>query len=106
MIRINCPFCGVRDHSEFAYGGDASIVFPSLDASTEAWIEAVFQRENIDGIQLETWHHIHGCRMWVIVMRDTVTHEICSVEPAHEGIRRVLEAALETPTSVEKGQEL
>ena len=23
MIRIPCPYCGVRDHSEFRYGGDA-----------------------------------------------------------------------------------
>ncbi|NBQ83840.1 MAG: sarcosine oxidase subunit delta, partial [Alphaproteobacteria bacterium] len=23
MIRIDCPFCGLRDHSEFSYGGDA-----------------------------------------------------------------------------------
>ena len=24
MIRITCPYCGERDYSEFAYGGDAS----------------------------------------------------------------------------------
>ena len=32
MIRINCPFCGLRDHSEFTYGGDATIEYPALDA--------------------------------------------------------------------------
>ena len=93
MIRIDCPFCGLRDHSEFTYGGDASITFPRLDASSEAWTEAVFQRENIDGVQRETWHHINGCRMWIVVTRDTVTHEIYSVEPAHEGIKLLLEMA-------------
>jgi len=35
MIRIKCPYCGERDHSEFTYGGDASIKYPSLDASDQ-----------------------------------------------------------------------
>lgn len=85
MLRINCPFCGFRDHSEFTYGGDASVVYPSLDAETEQWHDAVFLRENIRGLQSETWHHVHGCRMWLIVERDTLTHEIVGVKPAHSG---------------------
>ena len=55
MIRIDCPFCGERDHSEFSYGGDASVEYPPLDAPADQWLEAVFQRENIDGVQFETW---------------------------------------------------
>ena len=47
MIRIKCPYCGERDHSEFTYGGDGSIVYPSLDAPTEDWVKAIFFRENI-----------------------------------------------------------
>lgn len=85
MIRIQCPFCGERDHSEFTYGGDASVEYPPLDASAEAWHEAVFLRENIRGMQAETWHHASGCRMWLVVERDTMTHEIRSVKPAHDG---------------------
>ncbi|MBO67369.1 MAG: sarcosine oxidase subunit delta [Acidiferrobacteraceae bacterium] len=103
-MRINCPFCGFRDHSEFTYGGDASIVFPDLDASSEAWIDAVFHRDNIDGVQRETWHHVHGCRMWVVVTRDTVTHEISAVEPAHQGIKLVLEAMTGLSSSDEDQQ--
>lgn len=90
MIRINCPFCGERDHTEFSYGGDASIVYPELDAPVDAWHDAIFMRENIRGMQSETWHHINGCRMWLIVERDTMTHEIKSVRPAHEGNAAVL----------------
>ena len=41
MIRINCPYCGERDHSEFSYGGDATINYPSLDASEKEWTEAI-----------------------------------------------------------------
>jgi len=79
MIRINCPFCGVRDHSEFDYGGDGSIDYPSLDATIDEWHEAVYQRQNIKGRQLETWQHTRGCRMWIYVERSTDTHRIYSV---------------------------
>ncbi|MBT6350067.1 MAG: hypothetical protein HOJ50_12985 [Proteobacteria bacterium] len=34
MLRISCPFCGVRDHSEFSYGGDASVEYPARPQST------------------------------------------------------------------------
>jgi heterotetrameric sarcosine oxidase delta subunit len=90
MIRINCPFCGERDHSEFGYGGDASIVYPALDAPMEDWHDAIFMRENICGMQAETWHHVNGCRMWLVVERDTMTHQIKSVRPAHGGNAAVL----------------
>lgn len=91
MIRIRCPFCGVRDHSEFGYGGDASVVYPELNAPIQDWHDAVFMRENIRGVQTETWQHSGGCRMWLIVERDTLTHEIHSVKPAHPGIAQALE---------------
>ncbi len=102
MIRINCPFCGERDHSEFAYGGDASVQYPALDAPAEEWHEAVFLRQNIRGKQAETWHHVSGCRMWLVIERDTLTHEIHSVRAAHDGYRRALDGSTETVT--ESGQ--
>lgn len=92
MIRINCPFCGERDHSEFSYGGDATIKYPALDGPLEDWYEAVFLRENICGVQFETWHHGNGCRMWLVIERDTMTHEIHSVQPAHDGNTAVLDS--------------
>ncbi|MCY3769300.1 MAG: sarcosine oxidase subunit delta [Gammaproteobacteria bacterium] len=92
MIRIDCPYCGERDHAEFSYGGDATVEYPALDAPAEEWHDAVFLRENIRGVQRETWHHVNGCRMWLIVERDTVTHEIHSVQPAHGGMARSLNA--------------
>ena len=90
MLRINCPFCGLRDHAEFSYGGDATIEYPALDAPVEAWHDAVFLRENIRGRQFETWQHVSGCRLWLVVERDTLTHEIFSVKPAHAAIADVL----------------
>jgi len=94
MILINCPFCGQRDHSEFQYGGDGSIVYPALDASAEEWSDAVFQRENVRGVQTETWHHVMGCRQWLLVERDTQTHKIHSVRVAHSGVASVTDSSL------------
>lgn len=91
MIRIDCPCCGVRDHSEFEYGGDGSIQWPALDAPESDWVDAVYQRENLRGRQWETWQHVYGCRQWLLVERDTLTHEIHAVKLAHTGSAAVCE---------------
>jgi sarcosine oxidase subunit delta len=90
MLRITCPFCGERDHSEFTYGGDATVVHPALDAPLEAWIEAVYVRANPKGPHRERWQHSLGCRLWLVVERDTMTHEITGVAPAQAGVAALL----------------
>ncbi len=91
MIRITCPFCGTRDHTEFTYEGDATVDYPALDASEEAWFEAVFLRENPRGLHREFWRHLGGCGSFLEVVRDTLTHEIVSVKLAHPGMREVVQ---------------
>ena len=82
-MRITCTHCGPRDHSEFAYGGDAARAYPGLDCTdTATWHDYVFLRDNPRGRHAEYWHHVHGCRRWLRVERDTVTHEIFAVEDA------------------------
>ena len=105
MLRLNCPFCGLRDHHEFAYLEDASVQMPSFeDTSVKAWFEAVFLRKNPRGIHVEHWHHIHGCRMILRVERNTQTHEIMKVEAAHPSLRQGLgDANAETKPSREAG---
>ncbi len=91
MIRITCPFCGERDHSEFSYGGDATVAYPALDAPVEDWNAAVYERRNPRGPHKEYWHHLNGCRSWLVVERDTLTHEVGKVEFAHPGLRESVE---------------
>ena len=91
MIRIPCPFCGVRDHTEFSYEGDATVEYPALDASEDEWFEAVFLRDNPRGPHREYWRHLGGCGSFIEVARDTMTHEITEVTLAHPGMRAVLE---------------
>jgi len=87
MIRIDCPFCGPRDHGEFSYGGDATVDYPALDANVEEWNAAVYGRTNPRGAHREYWHHVSGCRAWLVVERDTLTHEVGRVAFAHPGLR-------------------
>ena len=78
MIRIKCPYCGERDHSEFSYGGDATIKRPDLEkeVTDKQWNDFVYYRNNLRGDHSELWHHIAGCRQWFKVLRNTATHEI------------------------------
>jgi sarcosine oxidase subunit delta len=39
-------------------------------------------RRNAAGPMKEYWFHSSGCQSWLIVTRDTVTHEITAVEAA------------------------
>jgi len=85
MLRIPCPFCGERDFVEFVYGDEGKRRFPDLaDNDIDRWCDAVFIRDNPRGELHELWQHQHGCRQWLYVVRDTVTHEIRRVVPARD----------------------
>tara|TARA_Y100001970_G_scaffold12112_1_gene13866 strand:+ start:211 stop:477 length:267 start_codon:yes stop_codon:yes gene_type:complete len=78
MLHIKCPHCGLRSQNEFSYGGDGSVKRPELnkDISDKEWDTFVYFRKSPRGIHSELWQHISGCRQWIKVKRDTVTHEI------------------------------
>lgn len=72
-MRIPCPYCGERDAQEFVYRGDASLKRPEGDAG---YYDYVYLRGNPDGQIQEHWYHASGCRNWLVVIRDTRSHEI------------------------------
>jgi sarcosine oxidase subunit delta len=76
---ITCPHCGVRPKEEFAIRGDAVPVRPGPNASDDAWYAYVYVRDNPKGRIREYWHHTGGCRRFLVVERDNVTHEVFSV---------------------------
>ena len=82
-MRIPCPFCGPRGNEEFSYLGDATVRRPTGD-DVNAWASAVYLRDNPAGPHRELWHHVAGCRAWLVVTRDTRTHEIHQVEIARD----------------------
>jgi len=90
------PLLGPRDAQEFIYLGDAQLLnrphaepWESLDESEktqllDAFYEYIYLRENPAGRHLELWYHEAGDRSWLIVTRDTRTHEIIRVELASQ----------------------
>jgi methylglutamate dehydrogenase subunit B len=94
-VRIACPFCGERGNEEFVYYGDATVVRPDPRAAdaTAAFADYVYLRDNFRGVHRELWYHGVGCRGWLVVTRDTLSHEIEHVEFARDRVRpRVLPA--------------
>ena len=89
MLNIKCPYCGDRSQKEFAYGGDGTVVRPELnqEISDEKWDEFVYLRKSPRGKHVDLWHHIAGCRQWIKVQRDTVTHEIFRTAKMNEEIK-------------------
>jgi sarcosine oxidase subunit delta len=45
-------------------------------------VDYVYRRDNPAGPHRELWYHASGCRAWLVVARDVVSHAIASVEPA------------------------
>ncbi|MEI6836247.1 MAG: sarcosine oxidase subunit delta [Alcaligenaceae bacterium] len=81
MQLFNCPFCGKRDQSEFTYVREATEI-PALDASQPTWQQYVYERDNPRGPHREWWHHNHGCKQILELVRDTMTHEVISIKAA------------------------
>ena len=80
-MRIQCPFCGERDVGEFTYLGDAGAhrPDPGLPDADERFYEAVYLRDNPAGPHAELWYHAFGCRSWLRVTRNTLTHDVLAV---------------------------
>ena len=88
-MRIPCPYCGERDLGEFAYYGDATKRRPDGAGSleTDVFFDYVYPRDNPAGKHRELWYHVGGCRAWLLVTRDTRTHEIFGAQPARQALR-------------------
>ena len=79
-MQIPCPYCGERDAHEFVYRGDAAPTRPDSEAGFYGY---VYLRDNIAGRMREYWYHAQGCRSWIVVQRDTRTHEISGASLPH-----------------------
>ncbi len=85
MLRLICPFCGERDYTEFRYGGDATKTRPaSEETDAGTWHDHLFCFRNPKGPHVEYWQHVLGCRLWIVVERDTATHEIGATHLARD----------------------
>jgi heterotetrameric sarcosine oxidase delta subunit len=89
-MRLKCPVCGERDRREFYYVGDAvALARPDPDAGEAAWDDYVHNRDNPAGVTRDLWQHEAGCAAWIVVTRNTVSHEILETALA-AGVKRAM----------------
>ena len=70
--------------------GDASLIDRpdwQADDAAEQFHEYMYLRDNPAGEHRELWFHEQGDRSWLVVTRNTVTHEILNVELARDVAR-------------------
>ncbi len=84
------PLLGPRDAQEFTYMGDESLIdrpdWQAPDAN-ELFHDYLYLRDNPAGLHRELWYHEQGDRSWLVVTRNTVTHEVISAELARDVAR-------------------
>lgn len=84
---INHPLLGPRDAAEFVYLGDAALIKrpnPKSETAAQDFYSYQFLRKNPAGQHQELWFHEQGDRSWLVVTRNTLTHDILNVELARE----------------------
>ncbi len=87
---IDHPLLGPRDAAEFVYLGDASLIdrpdWRDEDAA-EKFHDYLYLRDNPASEHQELWYHEQGDRSWLVVTRNTLTHDILKVELARDVAR-------------------
>jgi len=89
---INHPLLGPRDAQEFVYLGDANLINRPdglAEGAADAFHDYLYLRDNPAGEHRELWYHEQGDRSWLVVTRNTLTHEISSVELARDVARKM-----------------
>jgi len=83
MKQLLCPLNGLRNISEFLYGGEVHQLSDPRDYSAKDWAEHVFFDENRAGLVLEWWCH-RPTSYWFIAERNTITDEVVRSFPSSE----------------------
>ena len=84
---IDHPLLGPRDSAEFVVLGDSALMdrpTPTEDDLLHRFCEYLHLRYNVAGKHFELWYHEHGDHSWLVVTRNTLTHEVINVELARD----------------------
>ena len=85
-MRLTCPHCGERDLREFTYRGHAiALSRPGEGSDPADWDDYLHNRENPAGLTQDLWYH-DPCGTWLVVERNTNTHEVHSTRNAREAL--------------------
>jgi heterotetrameric sarcosine oxidase delta subunit len=74
-FQLTCPNCGVREVTDFAFGGEVN-PRPAVKPSIRELNVYLYFRRNAAGAQVEWWQHRSGCRAWFLAQRDTRTNTV------------------------------
>ena len=87
-MRIPCPYCGARGTRSSPISATPPCARRRSGSAPTTRLRAVhdyvYLRDNPAGPHRELWYHGAGCHAWLVVTRDTRTHEIVGVELARE----------------------
>jgi heterotetrameric sarcosine oxidase delta subunit len=72
---LDCPYCGRRPVTEFGYGGEIGA------GGGESLADDLYLRDNVAGVQRESWFHRFGCERWFVAERDTRTNAVLATSP-------------------------
>lgn len=77
MQLFRCPFCGLRDETEFVFGAEAGKLRPepAAQVSDTDWSCYLHMSANPKGPSREVWVHV-TCGEFFVMKRDTLTHAI------------------------------
>ena len=78
-LRLTCPNCGSRPHTEFWFGGEIENQAHGASHNSEdseSDFARVWLRRNSYGVRSERWFHHAGCRRWHSAVRDALTNEL------------------------------
>jgi len=75
MMQITCPWCGLRNATEFRQLGEKPPRPEVADTDMQEWHEYLYTRNNTWGEAKEQWFHSAGCRQFFTLYRDTVANK-------------------------------
>jgi len=84
---IDHPLLGPRDSAEFTVLGDAALIDRPDGGDEKTFHDYLYLRDNPAGEHHELWYHEHGDRSWLVVTRNTLTHQIVQVALARDVAR-------------------
>lgn len=77
MNLFRCPFCGIRDETEFHFATEAGKARPEPAAAVSGakWAAYLHLTRNPKGPSGEVWVHL-TCGELFVMERDTASHEV------------------------------
>jgi sarcosine oxidase, subunit delta len=87
VMLLPCPWCGPRNATEFRFGGAVGERPDPATTTPEQWRHYLYFHTNPRGWQTESWYHAAGCRRFLTVERNTLTHEVRDAHDAREDAR-------------------